>query len=218
MRASPAFSMPEAISGVIDEEKPVMRDRILRMGIPVARWSPSSGSISRLPAWAPPRQRLSDTPHSLKPEQKFSVPSMGSSTAIHPSRAWGRVLAEKLSSPIRTRPGNRSASHAVRRRSRKMSAAVTGLSSSFQWTSVRRASISGRLSVISARTSSSRDAIMLRPRSFVRPRQSASRNRPVPDRLLHKWHEARRPCGNRSDGRYRCRRASTAFPERDVLR
>lgn len=52
----------------------------------------SSGIISKLPACASPRQIDKDTPHSLSPEQKFSVPSMGSSTA--------RQVVSSLSIPL----------------------------------------------------------------------------------------------------------------------
>ncbi len=49
------------------------------------RRSPSSGSRIALAWCAPSRQMESETPHSLKPEQKFSVPSIGSSTAVQPA-------------------------------------------------------------------------------------------------------------------------------------
>lgn len=60
-----------------------MRDRGTRGMSPLSIISPSSGSISRLPAWSSPRQSDRDVPHIFRPEQKFSVPSIGSSTARH---------------------------------------------------------------------------------------------------------------------------------------
>lgn len=119
-----------------------MRDRSCWMRSPDISWSPSSGSISRLPRCAPSRQSPSETPHSRRPEQKFSVPSIGSSSARwRPPEAWP---SSKLSSPTKVRSGRRAARKSLTRPSTKTSALVTGLPSGFQVISRRPARIRGR--------------------------------------------------------------------------
>lgn len=110
-----------------------MRDLGTRGMAPLIMHSPNSGIISMLPAWPPARQIESDVPHSLRPEQKFSVPSIGSSTATHSVSQASR--GRQLSSPMKVRPGRRWRSRSAIAVSRKVSAAVTGLPSGFQVTS-----------------------------------------------------------------------------------
>lgn len=105
--------------------------------------SPISGNISALPACSPWHQSERATPHSLRPEQKFSVPSIGSSTATH--SASGTCGGVSLSSATSTRPGRRWCNKSPSRLSWKWSALVTGLPSGFHRTSCRKASVCGKL-------------------------------------------------------------------------
>jgi hypothetical protein len=128
-----------------EEERPTIRDRCFSMRSPVIRRSASSGSSSMLPRCRPSRHKPKETPHSFKPEQKFSVPSIGSSSAMcFPVRS---TLGSKLSSPMKSTPGMRAVMNSRTIFSTKISAAVTGLSSAFQETSRRRWRMSGRLPV-----------------------------------------------------------------------
>lgn len=65
-----------------------MRDLKVSTGWPDRIASPISGSISALPWWTPSCQIESATPHSLRPEQKFSVPSIGSTIATQFVPSW----------------------------------------------------------------------------------------------------------------------------------
>lgn len=112
-----------------------------------------------LAAWSPPFHKLSDTPHSFRPEQKFSVPSIGSKTATHPSAE--NDSATQLSSPCMTRPDNRAVRKSDNWFSTKRSAAVTGLPSGFQRISDLRAIMSGIIAITAIRTSQSSARISL---------------------------------------------------------
>lgn len=70
------------ISSLYDDDRPTIRDWNVSTGTPDRIASPISGSISALPLCLPSCQIDSATPHSLRPEQKFSVPSIGSRIAI----------------------------------------------------------------------------------------------------------------------------------------
>lgn len=118
-----------------EDEKPTMRDRGTRGIAPDVMPSPSSGISNMLPACFPPRQIERDVPHSFRPEQKFSVPSIGSSTATHSSPTTRSAV--QLSSPMKQRPGSASVNQSRIRSSRYTSAAVTGLPSGFQVMSYR---------------------------------------------------------------------------------
>ncbi len=130
IRPSGVSPRPRPIASEYEDEKPTMRDRGTSGIAPVVIASPSSGIISRLPSCFPARQIERETPHSLRPEQKFSVPSIGSSTATQPSPT--APPAVQLSSPMKHRSGSSPRSQSRMASSRKMSAAVTGLSSGFQ--------------------------------------------------------------------------------------
>lgn len=94
-----------------------------------------------LAAWAPSWNRLTAVPHSGSEETKFSVPSMGSTTATHPSvRA---VQPASSSSPTKVSSGRSDRSVSSRVCCTNRSAEVTGVSSSFRVTSVRSVSSRG---------------------------------------------------------------------------
>ena len=90
IRDSGTVRIPAAMSSEKDDDNPVLRDRSFGGRSPVIRRSPSSGKRRRLPACTPPLHNPNDTPHSFRPEQKFSVPSIGSSKATLPP-AMGRA-------------------------------------------------------------------------------------------------------------------------------
>lgn len=54
---------------------------------PVISRCPRAGSEIMLAACFPSRQMVIEVPHSGSPEAKFSVPSIGSTTAVQPERS-----------------------------------------------------------------------------------------------------------------------------------